>query len=55
MAVRTKRNPLKTRNDRPRLLIMGKAQLEEAITKSTRPRIKDKLQRRLTNLIKRGK
>lgn len=49
-----KANPLKTKNDRPRLLIMSKSQLETAIGKSNTPKAKDKLQRRLNNLIKRG-
>lgn len=49
-----KANPLKTRNDRPRLLIMSKGELETAIEKSNKAKTTDKLQRRLKNLIKRG-
>lgn len=49
-----KANPLKTKNDRPRLLIMSKPQLISAIDKSNKPKTTDKLQRRLNNLIKRG-
>ena len=49
-----KANPLKTKNDRTRILVLNKSQLSDAIEKSSSNKIRDKMQRRLNNLTKRG-
>jgi len=49
MAIR-KRNPLRTRNDRIKLKPLTLTQLSELRDKSSRPKDKDKIQRRINNL-----
>jgi len=47
------RNPLRTKNDRTRLKPLNLTQLEDLLTKSSRGRDKDKIQRRIKNLLSR--
>lgn len=54
MAVKTKKNPLKTRNDRTRLGPLGKSQLLDLMSKSLKKKEKAKIQRRLNIITKRG-
>lgn len=49
MAIKN-RNPLRTRNDRPRIKGLTVSQLSELKDKSSRPKDKDKIQRRINNL-----
>ena len=45
-----KRNPLRTKNDKPRIKGLTLTQLSELKDKSSRPKDKDKIQRRINNL-----
>lgn len=45
------RNPLRTKNDKVRIKGFTLSQLEDLKSKSSRPKDKDKIQRRINNVV----
>ena len=52
MAVKSKKNPMKTRNDKTKLGPLSLSQLMDLKSKSLKNKEKAKIQRRINNLLK---